>query len=84
MRPGGVNKPWPVPVEADGEGRPRRVGRLAVVAVREEWVVEDGWWTTKPLHRSYFELVLDDGSDVVVFSEPEDGNTELRWYRQRD
>jgi hypothetical protein len=27
----------------------------------------------------YFELVLDDGSDVVIFVEP-DG----RWFRQRD
>ena len=67
MRPGRLNKPWPVPVQAGDDGRPRRVGRLAVSAVREEWLVEDGWWTRKPLRRSYFELVLEDGSDVVVF-----------------
>ena len=48
--------------------------------VREEWLVEDGWWTQKPLRRRYFELVLEDGSDVVVFCEPETG----RWFRQRD
>ena len=44
MRPGRVNKPWPVPVQVA-----RRVaagiGRLAVESVREEWLVEDGWWT---------------------------------------
>jgi hypothetical protein len=74
-----VNKPWPVPVETGPDGRPRSVGRLAVESVREEWLVEDGWWTQKPLQRRYFELVLSDGSDVVVFIEP-DG----RWYRQRD
>ena len=84
MKPGRINKPWPVPVEADDDGRPRRVGRLAVSSVREEWLVEDGWWTTKPLRRSYFELVLDDGSDVVVFSEPEAGEEQRRWFRQRD
>ena len=50
-------------------GRPRAVGRLAVESVREEWLVEDGWWTQKPLQRRYFELVLSDGSDVVVFTE---------------
>jgi hypothetical protein len=50
-----------------------------VESVREEWLVEDGWWTQKPLQRRYFELVLEDGSDVVVFAEP-DG----RWFRQRD
>jgi hypothetical protein len=48
--------------------------------VREEWLVEDGWWTRRPLRRRYFELVLEDGSDVVVFREPDSG----RWYRQRD
>jgi hypothetical protein len=79
MRPGRINKPWPVPVQVDSDGTPQAVGRLAVESVREEWLVEDGWWTQKPLQRHYFELVLSDGSDVVVFSEP-DG----RWFRQRD
>ncbi len=76
---GGVNKPWPIPVQVGADGRPRMVGLLAVDAVREEWLVEDGWWTSRPLRRRYFELVLEDGSNVVVFSEPEDG----RWFRQR-
>ena len=83
MRPGRVNKPWPVSVRVGAGGRPRAVGRLEVSAVREEWLVEDGWWTRKPLQRRYFELVLEDGSNVVVFhepcSEPEGG----RWFRQR-
>ena len=75
----GVNKPWPIPVQVGADGRPRMVGLLAVDAVREEWLVEDGLWTRRPLRRRYFELVLEDGSNVVVFSEPEDG----RWFRQR-
>jgi hypothetical protein len=79
MRPGRVNKPWPVPVQVDSDGTPEAVGRLAVESVREEWLVEDGWWTQKPLQRRYFELVLEDGSDVVVFCES-DGS----WFRQRD
>jgi hypothetical protein len=79
MRPNRVNKPWPVPVQVGPDGVPRAVGRLAVESVREEWLVEDGWWTQKPLQRRYFEVVLSDGSDVVVFREP-DG----RWFRQRD
>jgi hypothetical protein len=89
MRPGRVNKPWPVPVQADAEGVPRAVGRLAVEAVREEWLVEDGWWTQKPLQRRYFEVVLEDGSDVVVFSEASSDESRSRapsrqWFRQRD
>ena len=68
-----------MPVETGADGEPRGGRRLAVESVREEWLVEDGWWTQKPLQRRYFELVLADGSDVVVFHEP-DG----RWFRQRD
>ena len=90
MKPGRVNKPWPVPVQVDADGRPRAVGRLTVESVREEWLVEDGWWTQRPLRRRYFELVLEDGSNVVVFREATPSN-ELRsrapshqWFRQRD
>jgi hypothetical protein len=90
MRPGRVNKPWPVPVQVDSEGTPCTVGRLAVESVREEWLVEDGWWTQRPLKRRYFELVLEDGSDVVVFYEPTPSNGSRsrapshNWFRQRD
>lgn len=74
-----VNEPWPISVRVGTDGRPRAVGRLEVSAIREEWLVEDGWWTQKPLHRRYFELVLENGGNVVVFSEPGSG----RWFRQR-
>jgi hypothetical protein len=89
VKPGRVNKPWPVPVQVGSDGMPRAVGRLAVESVREEWLVEDGWWTQKPLRRRYFELVLEDGSDVVVFCEiSSDGSrsdaTSHNWFRQRD
>jgi hypothetical protein len=86
-RPGRLNRPWPVPVEVGVDGVPRAVGRLAVSSVREEWLVEDGWWTRRPLRRRYFELVLEDGSDVVVFREQgnePDGESAGRWFRQRD
>jgi hypothetical protein len=91
MRPGRVNKPWPVPVQVGSDGVPVAVGRLAVESVREEWLVEDGWWTQKPLRRRYFELVLEDGSDVVIFCETSPTSNGLRprapsqqWFRQRD
>jgi hypothetical protein len=89
VRPGRVNKPWPVPVQVGPDGTPQAVGRLAVEAVREEWLVEDGWWTQKPLQRRYFELVLEDGSDVVVFSQASSDGSRSRapshqWFRQRD
>ena len=83
MRPGRINKPWPVPVQVGSDGVPRAVGRLGVEQVREEWLVEDGWWTRAPLRRRYFELVLEDGSDVVVFREAAPENEGVRWFRQR-
>ena len=70
--------PRRVAVEVDSEGVPLAVDGVEVVAVREEWVVEDRWWTLRRLWRHYFELALLDGSDAVVFR---DGRG--RWYRQR-
>ena len=63
---------WPLPVEValTSEGAPAALDGVAVVSVREEWLVEDRWWTPRPLRRRYFELVLADGRDVVVFREP--------------
>lgn len=73
---------WPRPVEviARDDGVPLLVGGIAVEAVREQWLVEDRWWTPKPLQRSYFELVLADGRDLVVFREPAESG---RWFEQR-
>jgi hypothetical protein len=76
----GVYWPVPIEVEADAEGVPRAVGSVAVESVREEWLVEDRWWTPRPLSRRYFELVLADGRDVVVFREPD---VTGRWFMQR-
>ena len=70
--------PRRVEVAGGPGGAPRAVAGVAVEAVREEWRLEDRWWTLRPLRRRYFELVLADGRDVVVFREA-DG----RWYRQR-
>jgi hypothetical protein len=69
--------PKRVRVEADRAGAPVVVGEARVDAVREEWLVEDRWWTPRPLRRRYFELVLDDGRDVVVF------RSGRSWFLQR-
>ena len=41
--------PRPERVAVGDGGRPLAVDGVAVEAVREEWVVEDRWWTPKPL-----------------------------------
>lgn len=70
--------PRRVAVEADPEGVPLAIEGIEVVAVREEWVVEDRWWAPRRIWRHYFELALIDGSDRVVFRD-----SRRRWYRQR-
>ena len=72
-------EPRAVAVHAGSEGAPLALGERPVEAVREEWVVEDRWWTGRPLRRRYFELVLDDGVNVVVFRDLASG----RWFAQR-
>ncbi len=70
--------PRRVEVEVDREGMPLAVDRVEVAAVREEWVVEDRWWTPRRMWRHYLELALIDGGDAVVFRD-----SRGRWYRQR-
>jgi hypothetical protein len=74
-----VYRPRPVNVRVGADGRPAAVGRTEVEAVREEWLVEDRWWTGRPLRRRYLELVTADGADRVVFCDLEDS----RWFAQR-
>ncbi len=66
-------------MRAGAGGVPVEVGGAAVSSIREEWVVEDRWWTPRPLRRRYFELILADGRDTVVFRSALSG----RWYLQR-
>jgi hypothetical protein len=72
-------RPRPTTVRLSPDGTPAAVGRAAVEAVREQWLVEDRWWTARPTRRRYFELTTFDGRDVVVFCDLVSG----RWFSQR-
>lgn len=74
-----IGMPRPVAVTTGPGGEPLAVGRARVSAVREEWVVEDRWWTGEPLRRRYLEVVLEDGADAVVFHDLVTG----AWVAQR-
>jgi hypothetical protein len=73
-----LSMPRPVEVGTGDTHLPSAVCRTAVESITEDWVVEDRWWTGRPLRRRYFELVLADGSCVVVFRDLERG----RWFSQ--
>jgi len=74
-----LGDPEPAKVAADERGVPVALGSAQVDSIREEWVVEDRWWTGRPLRRRYFELVLGNGRNVVVFHDLIGGN----WFMQR-
>ena len=69
----------PRAVRAGDDGRPPRVDGREVDAVRESWLVEDRWWTDRPLRRRYWEVVTTCGRNLVVFRDL----VERPWYRQR-
>jgi len=71
--------PQRVAVRTDPRGAPTTVDGATVESVREEWLVEDRWWTPEPLRRHYFELALGDGRALTVFRTAR----AQRWYRQR-
>lgn len=71
--------PQRVAVRTGPHGAPMTVDGRTVESVREEWLVEDQWWTPKPLQRHYFELALCDGRALTVFRTAR----AQRWYRQR-
>jgi CO dehydrogenase/acetyl-CoA synthase delta subunit len=60
-------------------GRPLIVAGQDVDAVRESWLVEDRWWTGRPLRRRYWEVVTARGRNLVVFHDLVTGG----WFEQR-
>ena len=78
-RAGRLNAPRAVQVEPGLDGTPRKVNRRPVALVREEWRVVDRWWTEEPVHRRYFDVVLEGGENAVVYRDEEAGG----WFSQR-
>jgi CO dehydrogenase/acetyl-CoA synthase delta subunit len=59
-------------------GRPVSVAGQPVDAVRESWLVEDRWWTGRPLRRRYWEVVTTTGRNLIVFHDLVTG----AWFEQ--
>ena len=50
--------------------------RRSVTAIREDWLVQDRWWTDEPVDRHYYELVIEPGRVIVTFRDTRTGG----WY----
>ena len=74
-----LTRPRGVCVRVDGSGAPAALQGEPVESVLEEWVVEDRWWTARPVRRRYFELVLAGGRNAVVFRDL----AGRAWFEQR-
>jgi hypothetical protein len=71
--------PSQVSVRVSAEGRPLVVADQVVDAIRETWLLEDRWWTERPLRRRYWELITTDGRNTVIFHDI----STCKWWRQR-
>jgi hypothetical protein len=72
-----LDVPRPARLTCDAGGVPQAVtigGRTReVVAIRDDWLVQDLWWTGRPVDRRYFELVVEPGRVVTAYREGEGG-----------
>jgi hypothetical protein len=74
-----LSVPRRVSVSAAEDGQPVVVDARQIDAVRESWLVEDRWWTDRPVRRRYWEVVTACGRNEVVFHDLQSG----RWWAQR-
>lgn len=73
----GLGAPQPLRVITGKTGTPHAVimagRRRLVTGMREDWLVQDRWWTDEPVDRHYFELVVEPGRRLVVFRDERRG-----------
>lgn len=74
-----LGEPRPAVVDAGPDGRPLTVDGEAVDGVVETWLLEDRWWTDRPMRRRMWEVVTARGRAVVVHRDLVDG----QWWRSR-
>ncbi|MEX2228231.1 MAG: hypothetical protein WEB13_01200 [Dehalococcoidia bacterium] len=92
LRPLGLPRPARVRVDEYGlpgevaVGGARRGAATAalrtVVQVDEAWRIAEEWWRPSPsgegMARTYYRVILDDGSALTLYRDDEDG----QWYAQ--
>ncbi len=78
-----LNAPRTAKVRAEAGGVPATIQRggrwVGVAAVLDCYRTNDRWWTAKPIARSYYDLLLEDGRAVTVFRD----EISSSWAEQR-
>ena len=79
-----VNKPKKIKVQfsSDCEREPlgieTKMGHMQnVVEVQDRWRIDDEWWHVQAISRMYFQCILDNGSQKIVFRDLCTG----QWYQ---
>lgn len=78
-----LNAPRAVQVRVGDDGAPAAVQQLGawleVLEVLDCYRTDDRWWTSEPIARTYYALLLEDGRAITLFRD------ELRdgWWEQR-
>lgn len=80
LRP--LNAPAPVQLRTE-RGIPsavlRRGGWRRVEHLEDVWRVDDGWWRTSPVARTYLRVALEDAQVVTLYRDDIQGT----WWEQR-
>lgn len=75
-----INTPEPVVVKEDASGHPVRLSHhRAIVAIEDQWRIDDEWWRSEPVSRLYLRIRLASGEKLVLYKDLITGN----WYRQQ-
>ena len=78
-----LNAPRRAEVRSDDGGAPSAVRRggawLEVIELLDRYRTDDRWWTSQPIARAYYELLLEDGRRLTVFRD----EIKLSWWEQR-
>ncbi len=83
LRP--LNAPQPLRMQTDAHGHivgVWRHGRLTprrITSVQDHWRIDDEWWREHAIVREYYELLLDDGTLLVVYHDLLND----AWFEQR-
>ena len=77
-----VNLPEAVEVEENAAGEPAvvRMGRRqAVNSLEDRWRIDDEWWRSEEISRTYYAVVFQSGQRVVLFKDLVGGG----WWKQQ-